>query len=60
MHALDGATFRHIITVKYSVNGQEYTKRKWIKACDTPPAVGTEITVLYDENKPGKSKVIYD
>lgn len=29
MHALDGATFPHIITVKYSVNGQEYTRRKW-------------------------------
>lgn len=58
MHALDGATFPHIIKVRYVVNGTEYCKRKWIKACNTPPAVGAELTVLYDENKPGKSKVL--
>jgi len=59
MHALDGATFPHIIKVRYVVNGTEYFKRKWIRACDQPPAVGTEVTVLYDVSKPGKSKVIY-
>lgn len=58
MHALDGATLPHIITVKYFVNGQEYTKRKWIKACDTPPALDSKVTVMYDENKPSKSKVL--
>lgn len=58
MHALDGATFPHIITVKYSVDGQEYTKKKWIKACQTPPALNTEVTVMYDKNKPCKSKVL--
>jgi len=58
MHALDGATFPHIITVKYFLDGQEYTKRKWIKACDTPPVLNTEMTVIYDENKPNKSKVL--
>lgn len=58
MHALDGAIFPHIITVQYSVNGQEYTKRKWIKASDTPPALESEVTVIYDKNKPSKSKVI--
>ncbi len=57
-HAFDGATFPHIITVKYSVNGQDYIKRKWIKACETPPALASEVTVLYNENKPSKSKVI--
>lgn len=58
MHTLDGATFPHIITVKYSVDGQEYTKRKWIKAREIPPALDTEVTVIYDENKPSKSKVL--
>ena len=58
MHTLDGATFPHIITVKYSVDGQEYTKRKWIKACEIPPALDTEVTVIYDENTPSKSKVL--
>ena len=58
MHALDGATFPHIIKVRYVVNGNEYFKRKWIRACDRPPAVGAEVTVLYDENKPSESKVL--
>lgn len=57
-HALDGATFPHIVTVKYTVNGQEYSNRKWIKACDTPPTLNSEVTVIYDENKPSKSKVL--
>lgn len=58
MHALDGATFPHIIKVSYVVNGIAYFKRKWIRACDQPPTVGAEVTVLYDENKPSKSKVL--
>ena len=58
MHALDGATFPHIIRVKYMVGGNEYLKRKWIRACDQPPAVGAEVIVLYDADKPSKSKVI--
>ena len=58
MHALDGATFPHIIKVRYVVNGNEHFKRKWIRACDQPPAVDTEVTVLYDENRPSKSKVL--
>ena len=58
MHALDGATFPHIITVKYFVDGDEYTKRKWINACEAPPALNTEVTVMYSENKPSKSKVL--
>lgn len=58
MHALDGATFPHVIKVRYAVNGIEYFKRKWIRACDQPPAVGTEVTVFYNNNKPNKSKVL--
>ena len=58
MHALDGATFPHIITVKYSVNGQEYKKRRWIKSCEAPPSLNSKVTVIYDENQPSKSKVL--
>jgi len=58
MHALDGATFPHIIKVRYVVHGTEYFKRKWIRACDQPPAVGLELTVLYDGSNPKKSKVL--
>ena len=28
MHALDGATFPHIVTVKYTVDGNEIVKKK--------------------------------
>jgi len=58
MHALDGATFPHIIKVRYVVNGSEYFKKKWIRACDQPPTVGAKVNVLYNENKPSKSKVL--
>ncbi|MBQ6831860.1 MAG: sugar ABC transporter permease [Oscillospiraceae bacterium] len=58
LHALDGATFPHIIKVSYTVNGTGYCKRRWIRACDQPPPLGTEVTVVYDENKPSKSKVL--
>jgi len=58
MHALDGATFPHIIKVRYVVYGTEYFKRKWIRACNQPPEIGAEMTVLYDENKPSRSKVL--
>ena len=58
MHALDGATFPHIIKVRYVIHGTEYFKRKWIRACDQPPVVGAEVTVLYDDHKPNKSKVL--
>ena len=58
MHVLDGATFPHVIKVRYAVNGTEYFKKKWIRACHQPPAAGAEVTVLYDENNPGKSKVL--
>lgn len=58
MHPLDGAIFPHVIKVQYTVNGTEYFKRKWIRAQDQPPAVGAKVTVLYDTDKPKKSKVI--
>lgn len=56
-HALDGATFPHIIKVKYTVDGTEYIKRRWVKACCQPPSVGNSVTVLYDEEQPAKAKV---
>lgn len=58
MHTFDGATFPHIIKVRYVVNGNEYFKKKWIRACDQPPAIGTKITVIYNDDKPDKSKVL--
>lgn len=57
-HATDGAVFPHIITVEYTVNGQTYKKRKWVHASCSPLAVGSEVTVCYEQGKPGRVKVI--
>ncbi len=59
MGPLDGASFPHIIKVQYTVAGKDYTKRKWIGAGHTPPAVGTSLSVLYCAEKPGKAKILY-
>ena len=56
-HPLDGAIFPHIIRVKYTVNGREYTKRKWIRAGDPVPSVGSTVNVIYPEEKPAKGRV---
>lgn len=58
MHSLDGAIFPYIIKVKYTANGKEYTKRKWISAGNPVPGVGSAVAVLYSENKPSKAKVL--
>lgn len=56
--SLDGAIFPYIIKVKYMVNGNAYTKRKWIHAGNAVPSVGSSITVLYCESKPSKAKIL--
>lgn len=53
-HALDGATFPHIIKVQYVVDENIYTKKKWISAGTPVPAIGSSLTVLYCSNKPAK------
>ena len=58
MGTLDGATFPHIIKVQYVVDGNTYMKRKWIGAGEAVPAVGSELTVLYCSNKPGKAIIL--
>lgn len=56
--AFDGAMFPHIIKVKYTVNGTEYIKRKWISAgCDVPE-IGSSVTVICSEIKPAKAKIL--
>ena len=58
MGALDGAAFPHIIRVQYVVDGNTYTKRKWIGAGKVVPAVGSNVTVLYRSCKPTKAKIL--
>ncbi len=57
MHAMDGAVFPYVIKVQYEASGKTYQKRKWISAGKPVPAVGTEVSVLYNENKPSKAKI---
>ena len=58
MGAMDGATFPHIMKVQYVVDGNTYTKRKWISAGKAVPAVGSNVTVLYYSDKPSKAKIL--
>ena len=57
-HSLDGAAFPHIITVKYTVNGKDYAKRKWISAGFPVPQAGGLVTVSYRNNNPKKAKIL--
>ena len=59
-HALDGATFPHIIKVQYTVEGKTYIKHKWIGASCSVPAIGSSVTVLCCENNPGKATILTD
>ena len=59
-HALDGATFPHIIKVQYTVDGKDYIKRKWIGANNQPPMEGSSVTVLYCSDNPQKGKILTD
>ena len=57
-HAFDGATFPHVVKVKYTVNGKDYVKRKWLSAGISVPLVGASVTVFYSEEKPSKAKIL--
>lgn len=56
-HALDGAIFPHVVKVKYTVEGKDYSCRKWIAAGSRVPAVGDSLRVIYSEDKPSKGKI---
>lgn len=58
LNAMDGAVFPHIIKVEYTVDGQNCTVREWLGAGCPVPAVGSLITVRYDEDKPSEAKAL--
>ena len=58
MHAMDGATFPHVVKVQYTVDGKTYIKRKWIPAGRPVPAVGGTMSVFYREEQPGKARIV--
>lgn len=55
--SLDGASFPHLIKVKYAVDGKEYIKRSIISIYSVAPNVGDTVSVIYQEGNPGKSKI---
>ena len=56
-NSLDGAIFPHIVKVKYSAEGMEYIKRKWLGARLAPPSVGDVITVVYQTDQSNKIRL---
>ena len=58
MHAMDGATFPHILKVRYTVDGITYIKRKWLGADRPVPTVGSTRTVLCRAEKPQKARIL--
>ncbi|MBQ4578145.1 MAG: sugar ABC transporter permease [Clostridia bacterium] len=58
LHAMDGATFPHVIKVQYTVEDRTYTKWKWVPAHRRAPVPGEVVTVLYDKEKPAKGRIV--
>ncbi len=54
----DGAAYPYVIKVSYTVDGKQYSKRKWIGAGAPVPMIGSFVTVAYDSGKPTKAKVL--
>lgn len=53
-----GAIYPYVIKVTYSVDGREYTKRKWINAGQSIPQAGSNIEVMYSSEKPSRAKIL--
>ena len=53
----DGATFPHVVKVRYEVDGKEYKKSKWIGAGLPVPRVGEDVVIFYQEEKPKKIRL---
>lgn len=54
-HAFDGAAFPYMIKIKYTVDGKDYIRRKWLHAGSVIPDKGKTITVFYHSDKPSKA-----
>ena len=57
VHAMDGAAFPYIIKIRYTIDGKEYTCRKWIGVGEKVPNTGDPIRLFYNEEKPSKVRV---
>ena len=56
IHSLDGAAFPHIVTVEYEVDGQKYTKKKFLNYNITCPNVGSSVELYYEISNPKRIK----
>lgn len=56
-HSMDGAIFPYKITVQYTVNGCTYLKKKWIKAGNPVPPIGTHFPVVCCADNPKRASV---
>ncbi len=59
-HALDGATFPHIVTVAYEADGTAYTVRRCLAAGDRCPMVGEAVAVYYDPARPKRAVAVVE
>ena len=55
--SMDGAAFPHVIKVRYTVDGTDYFKRKWLGAGQRAPDAGSSVKVVYSEEKPKKARI---
>ncbi|MBQ2310280.1 MAG: sugar ABC transporter permease [Erysipelotrichales bacterium] len=56
---LDGARFPYIVQVRYTVDGVEYTKRKWIGTQYPVPHEGDTVELVYEEDKPEHIQIVW-
>ena len=54
----DGARYPHLIRFTYTVDGREYTGRRWVNWNSRCPVKDEKITVHYEEAAPEKYAVL--
>lgn len=57
VRALDGAAFPQIIKIRYSVDGQEYVRRKFLRPTSAPLSAGATVKVFYQEINPKEFRI---
>jgi hypothetical protein len=54
----DDAIYPHVLKVRYTVDGIEYTRNKWILTKKPIPQEGDTIQLTYDDLKPERIKLV--
>ena len=58
VNAEDGITSPRAIKVRYTVEGRDYFKWRWLSAGQKAPRIGSLVWVEYDEGDPRRARVI--